>query len=78
MTEKQYFRNTDETSNFIRSSKIRDGQDSLDIDNSGHLMKFSMHCGVVYRETVAGIAFEVEDKKLADKIQKLIYKHYNK
>ena len=72
-----YFRNTDQTSDFVRTSKIRDNMDSLDIDNSGHLLKYSS-CGVIIRETVSGIAFEIEEKKLAAKIQKMIYNHYKR
>jgi len=72
-----YFRNTDQTSDFIRTHKIRENMDSLDMDSTGHLLKYSS-CGVIYRETISGIAFEVEEKKLAQKIQKLIFNYYKK
>jgi len=70
-----YFKNTDETSSFIRSSKIRENMDCLDMDDCGRLLKYSS-CGVVIRECISGIAFEIENKKLANKIQKMIYNFY--
>jgi len=61
---------------FIKQHRIKENE-YMEMDDGGRLYK-SAYCGVVMRECVSGVSFEIESKELAEKIQKLIYKHYNK